>query len=259
MNTKFQDQPSVYPKHCPDGKAVKTLAQTLLERRATSHFKSDPVPEEYLDAILQFAAQAPSGYNLQPWRFIVVREKVNRQRLQRVAFNQEKISEAPVILIAFAIKDDWKNYIDDIFQEGIRRGFGQPEMLPGLKKMASDFLETQIEAPIWLNRHTMIAVTTMMLVAESYGLDTAPMEGFDPEAIRREFGLPDQAEIVALLAMGYGKGPDKPYCGRLALAEMVYDENLSRPWNSNGKSPDLAAKEASETIVREMPDMLEPA
>ncbi len=46
----------------------------------------------------------------------------------------------------------------------------------------------------------MIAMTTMMLMAEAYGLDTAPMEGFDPQAVGREFGLPDNAEIVALLA-----------------------------------------------------------
>src|SRR5439155_17014391 len=137
MKTMFQDKPTVYPKNCVDGKAMKSLPHVLLERRATSHFKPDPVPEEYLEAILQFAAQAPSGYNLQPWRFIVVREKENRERLQRAAFNQQKISEAPVVIITFAIKDDWKNYIDAIFQEGVRRGHGKPEMIPALKKQAS--------------------------------------------------------------------------------------------------------------------------
>ncbi len=255
----FQDKPSVYPRHCPDGKAAKSLTQTLLDRRATPHFKSDPVPEEYLEAILQFAAQAPSGYNLQPWRFIVVRDKANRERLQKVAFNQLKASQAPVVIIAFAIKDDWKNSIDAIFQEDIRRGHGQPEMLPGLKKMASDFLEHQIPAPVWLNRHTMIAVTTMMLVAESYGLDTAPMEGFVSEAVIREFGLPEQAEVVALLAIGYGQGPDKSYGGRLALSEIVHEEHFGCPWNSVGKSADQSAKKASEEIVREAPETLQPA
>lgn len=255
----FQEKPVVYPRHCPDGKAAKPLTQTLLDRRATSHFKPDPVPEEYLDAILQFAAQAPSGYNLQPWRFIVVREKANRERLQKAAFNQLKASEAPVVIIAFGIKDDWRNSMDAILLEGIRRGHGQPEMLPGLKKMASDFLEHQVAAPVWLNRHTMIAVTTMMLVAESYGLDTAPMEGFIPEAVIREFGLPEKTEVVALLAIGYGKGPDKPYGGRLALSEMVYEEHFGRPWNSVGKSTDQSAKVAPAEIEREIPETLQPA
>jgi nitroreductase len=243
MKTMFQDKPAAYPKQCPDGAAMKSLPQALMDRRATSHFKPDPVPEHYLQAILQFAGQAPSGYNLQPWRFIVVRDKENRARLQKAAFNQEKVSEAPVMIIAFAIHDDWKNYIDAVFQEGVRRGFGKPEMIPNLKKQCADFLEKGIPQPVWLNRHTMIAVTTMMLVAETYGLDTAPMEGFDPVAVGREFGLPENAEVVALLAIGFGRQPDKPYGGRFVLGEIVHDEHFGKRWmgDGNGKSSDELA------------------
>jgi nitroreductase len=259
MKTMFQDKPAIFPKHCPDGKAMKPLTEVLLDRRATSHFKPDAVPEEYLEAILQFAAQAPSGYNLQPWRFIVVREKKNRERLQKAAFNQEKVGEAPVVIIAFAIKDDWKNYIDAIFDEGVRRGYGKPESVQAIKKQAADFLEKGISPPVWLNRHTMIAVTTMMLVAETYGLDTAPMEGFDPQVVAREFSLPENAEIIALLAIGYGKEPDKPYGGRFALAEIVHDEHFGRRWNSNGKSADQSSKEMFEEIERKATKPLQPA
>jgi nitroreductase len=250
MKIMFQDKPAVFPKLCPDGKAMKTLTQALLDRRATPHFKPEPVPEKYLEAILRFAAQAPSGYNLQPWRFIVVREKENRECLQKAAFNQEKIGEAPVVIIAFAIKDDWKNYIDAIFDEGVRRGYGKPENVPQIKKQAANFLEKEIPAPLWLNRHTMIAMTTMMLVAETYGLDTAPMEGFDAEAVRRGFGLPENAEIIALLAIGFGKAPDKPYAGRLALAEIVHDEHFGEPWKSDEKKAQESSRKTFEEIER---------
>jgi nitroreductase len=54
---------------------------------------------------------------------------------------------------------------------------------------------------VWLNRHVMIAVTTMMLAAEVFGYDTAPMEGFDPDGVKREFGIPDEAEVVCLLPL----------------------------------------------------------
>src|SRR3712207_7681115 len=53
-----------------------------LERRATNHFTDEEVPEEYLNAILRLAAQAPSGYNLQPWRFVVVRSEEHTSELQ---------------------------------------------------------------------------------------------------------------------------------------------------------------------------------
>ncbi|HTR43877.1 MAG TPA: nitroreductase family protein [Pseudomonadales bacterium] len=259
MKTKFQDKPAQFPQRCPDGKAMKPLTQVLLDRRATPHFKDNPVPDEYLEAILQFAGQAPSGYNLQPWRFIVVRKKENRQRLQKAAYNQEKIIEAPVVIIAFAGKNDWKNYIDDVFDEGVSRGSGRPEKVPEIKKQAAAFLEKSIPQEIWLNRHTMIAVTTMMLVAESYGLDTAPMEGFDPKAVANEFGLPSNAEVIALLAIGFAQEPDKPYAGRFALSEIVHDEHFGQRWNGNGqKGADIIGK-IGEQIKRKATEELQPA
>ena len=180
MNTKFRDKPAAYPARGADGKPLKPLPQVLLDRRATAHFKPDSVPEEYLEAILRFGTQAPSGYNLQPWRFLVVREKENRQRLKTAAFGQQKIAEAPVVIIAYAIQNDWRNYFDDILEEGVRRGCTSRDTLPELKQQAANFLEKQISQSVWLNRQTMIAVTSMMLLAGAFGLDTAPMEGFDP-------------------------------------------------------------------------------
>ena len=91
----FQDKPTHFPQTQVNGAPLKPITQVLLDRRATPHFKHDPVPEEYLEAILSLAAQAPSGYNLQPWRFIVVRDAENRHRLQKAALNQSKVSEAP--------------------------------------------------------------------------------------------------------------------------------------------------------------------
>lgn len=251
----FQDKPLVFPKSQVGGKALKSITQVLLDRRATAHFKSDPVPDEYLEAILRFAMQAPSGYNLQPWRFLVVREKNNRLRLQKAAMGQAKVGEAPVVVVAFAIKDDWKNYLDSIFQEGVRRGTGKADQIENMKKLAAEFLN-QFPPAVWLNRHTMIAFTTMMLVAEAYGLDTAPMEGFDPEAVKEEFGLPSEAEVVALLAIGFAKEPDKIYGGRLAWDEIVHEEEFGRRWSE--KNSDAQSRHMLDEISRKEKEVMQP-
>ena len=127
-----------------------------------------------------------------------------------------------------------------------------------MKQQAGNFLGKGIPQEIWLNRHTMIAVTTMMLVAETYGLDTAPMEGFDPQAVKREFGLPENAEVIALLAIGFAKEPDKPYIGRFALSEIVSDEQFGQPWNGNGKAENKPSGELFETIKRKATETLQP-
>jgi nitroreductase len=225
-STKFAERPSAFPDKQIDGRALKPLPEVLRERRATEHFDSQfEVPEVYLNAILNFAGQAPSGYNLQPWRFIVVRDLANRQRLQKVAFGQPKIAEAPVVIIALGMKEEVKKRAAEIFREGLRRGIGKPEKLDATINGALKFLGTQ-QMEAWVNRHVMIAVTTMMLVAEAYGFDTAPMEGFDEAGVKREFNVADEASVVALLAIGRRSGPDKAYPGRFDLDEIVFQEKF---------------------------------
>jgi nitroreductase len=226
----MSEKPSNFPATQPDGSPLKPITQVLLDRRATMRFKPDePVPDEFLDAILSFGSQAPSGYNLQPWRFIVVRDEENRRRLRRAAMNQAKVAEAPVVIIAVGVKSDLEQRADQALREGARRGAGKFEEVDRAKRGAMKFLST-ISPDVWLNRHTMIAVTTMMLVAESYGFDTAPMEGFDPEAVKLEFGIPAEDEVVALLALGRAEKPEKAYPGRFPIEHIVFSERYGDAW-----------------------------
>jgi nitroreductase len=227
----MQDQPTNLPTTQAGGQPLKPITRVLLERRATIHFTSEEVPDEILNAILKLGAQAPSGYNLQPWRFIVVREPENRKRLQAVAFNQPKVAEAPVIIIAVGMKEEWKQTAQQVFEEGARRGAGSPDTAEQAAQQAVGFVSS-MDARMWVNRHTMIALTTMMLVAEAYGFDTAPMEGFDAAGVKREFNLPDEAEVVALLAIGRAAEPDKPYTGRFPLDRIVFAERYGEAWKS---------------------------
>ncbi|HEX8071886.1 MAG TPA: nitroreductase family protein [Pyrinomonadaceae bacterium] len=226
----MQDKPTNLPPTRPDGAPLKPLTEVLLERRATPEFTDEEVPEEYLEAILRLGLQAPSGYNLQPWRFIVVRDPANRQRLQAVAFNQPKVGQAPVVVIAVGMKEEWQRTADEVFREGAERGAGKIETWEKYRDSAFGFLNGMQHMPTWVNRHTMIAFTAMMLAAEAYGFDTAPMEGFDAAAVKREFNLPEEAEVCALLAIGRAAGPEKPYPGRFGLGRVVFSERYGEPW-----------------------------
>ncbi len=226
----MQDKPTNLPPMRADGTPLKPLAQTVLERRATNQFTDEAVPDEYLNAILRLAAQAPSGYNLQPWRFIVVRAEANRQRLMAAAFKQPKVGQAPVVVIALGMKEEWRRTADEVFREGAERGAGDVAKWQQYRDSAFQFLDNMQSMPVWVNRHTMIAFTTLMLAAEAYGFDTAPMEGFDAAAVKREFNIPDEAEVCALLAIGRAKEPDKAYPGRFALDRIVFSERYGDAW-----------------------------
>lgn len=203
----------------------EAFASLLRERRATTHFLPDPVPEEDVNRIFACALNAPSGFNLQPWRFVIVRDAAQRRRLRAAALDQAKVSEAPVVIVAFGRRDHWSEHADEIFQDAAQRGALKAENLGEQQKQAVGFI-SKLPPAVWLNRHVMIGFTCLMLAAEALGWDTAPMEGFDPARVADVLNLPNDAEVVALLAIGRHAPPDRAFPGRLAPERMVYMERF---------------------------------
>src|SRR5688572_30390525 len=128
------EKPTDFPRKSVNGSELKPLPELLLGRRATRSFKPDPIPDEYVDAIVRLGTQAPSGYNLQPWRFLVVREAENRRRLMQASFNQPKVGEAPVVIIALGMKNEWRAQAEEVFKEGAARRAGSRDWENYLKQ-----------------------------------------------------------------------------------------------------------------------------
>jgi nitroreductase len=78
----------------------------------------------------------------------------------------------------------------------------------------------------------MIAYTHMMLMAESLGYDTAPMEGFEQAKVCETLKLPMSYWVVALLAVGRLKGQDKFDGGRFEMSHTVFGEEYGKPLKS---------------------------
>src|SRR4028118_2256167 len=76
-----------------------SLKDSIEQRRAARAFKSDPIPEVILKEIFRLGVRSPSGYNLQPWRFIAVQDPESKQKLAACAFDQRQVVEAPTVLI----------------------------------------------------------------------------------------------------------------------------------------------------------------
>src|SRR5271155_5988657 len=85
--------------------AEKTLSRAIAERRASPSFDESPIPVADLRKILEAGLLAPSGYNLQPWRFIVVRSPEQKKKLRAASFNQAKVEEASVMIVACGAPD----------------------------------------------------------------------------------------------------------------------------------------------------------
>jgi nitroreductase len=207
----------------------KTLSQAIAERRATPSFDGAPMPEEDLKKILEAGLHAPSGYNMQPWRFIVVRSEEQKKRLRGASFNQAKVEEASAVIVACGDADGWRSGdLEEMLRLG-REG-GMPETYAAQAQVnIPNYLANHPNLTAWLYKHTMIALTSMMLMAEVLGYDTAPMEGFEEEKVRDVLKLPLSYHVVALLGLGHLRGDDKFYGGRFGMERTVFDGEYGKP------------------------------
>src|SRR5437660_11422787 len=78
----------------------RLLSEVIEERRATPSFDGSPVADQDLERILDAGRKAPSGYNLQPWRFVVVRWPEMKKKLRAAAMGQAKVEEAGAVIVA---------------------------------------------------------------------------------------------------------------------------------------------------------------
>jgi nitroreductase len=215
----------------------KPLSVAVSERRATRHFDPTPVDEADLLRILEAGRLAPSGYNLQPWRFVVVRNAEQRHRLREAAMGQPKVEEAPTVIVACGDPLGWQQGdLDDLLkvsqisaeQESTRRNVTKFLSTPGNHGGIGPDLS------VWVNRQVMIAFTTMMWMAEALGYDTAPMEGFWEDKVRSVLAIPDHVRVVALLAIGRRSGEDRPFGGRFPLSHSFFAERWGESLILNG-------------------------
>ena len=207
----------------------KTLSRAITERRASPSFDGSPISDADLKGILQAGLQAPSGYNLQPWRFVVVRSPEQKKKLRAASYNQAKVEEASVMIVACGDADGWRSGdLDEMLRLG-RLG-GMPEnYAEKIKSTIPNYFSNHPNMAMWLNRQVMLAFTHMLLMAEVLGYDTAPMEGFEEDKVHEVLKLPLSYSVVALLGIGHLKGPDKYFGDRFGIARTVFAEEYGKP------------------------------
>ncbi len=207
-----------------------SLTEAIKTRRAARAFRPTPLPDGVLEAIFDLALQSPSGYNLQPWRFIVVKETANKEKLKACAFDQPQISQAPVVLICCGdrriINPD---YIEEMIQLGITSGGVNEkyaEFMRGAIPQLFEYKPSFESLEAWTNRHTMLAVAYLTIVAKAFGVDSCPMEGFVSAQVKEAFEIPDEVDVCCLLPLGYADEPTKRYGGRFGMERVCYGESF---------------------------------
>jgi nitroreductase/dihydropteridine reductase len=182
------------------------LLESLEWRYATKKMNGDKIPQDKLDRILQATRLAPSSYGLTPYNVIVVEDQKLKEELQGACYGQTQLTESSAVLV-FATWDDVTEDSVNIYINEIARQREIPvESLEGMAGMMKGSLSnmTQEQKISWAQRQAYIGLGFALVAAATEGVDSTPMEGFNPPAVDKILGLQEHGLMsVVVLPLGY--------------------------------------------------------
>jgi nitroreductase len=168
--------------------------ELVKNRRSFRRFKSDPVPKDIVEKVLEAARHSPSAGNSQPWEFVVVQDAETKKSItQSITSGYQKLHKAdPTMYWAVAVQPHLSTAPVLIIVCGDRR----------LEKTYPVHLPREV----LLRQSLAVTIYTLQLAAESFGLATAwaTMQTEARETqIRKLLGIPDVYTIDHIIPLGY--------------------------------------------------------
>jgi nitroreductase len=190
-----------------------SFLELVKKRRSIKRFKPEPIPDEYVDKIIEAARWAPSGANSQPWEFIVVKKQELKDTISQF------IKERNVL-----------NYRMELTREPEQRFFKQASPPPRsgfedapvyiilcgdprtenayplnafLQRGEANFISGLASAFLYMH----LAATTLGLASQWVATTT---DHFVQSLIKDLLGVPKELEIYDMMAVGYPAAEPKP-------------------------------------------------
>jgi len=194
-----------------------SVAEAAAKRRSIRAFDPDPIPHEDLDAIFEITRLAPSAWNLQPWRFVVVEDPERKAQLAEAAFGQRQVSSAPAVIGIYTDMRDTLEHADRVIHPALA-GEERARARRSIDRAFENKSTEEREA--WAAHQGYIALGYLLLAAAERGFDTSPMLGFDHARARTALDAPAHAHVIALVAIGKGRETGRSH-HRLPLSALT--------------------------------------
>ncbi|MDF2984604.1 MAG: nitroreductase family protein [Eubacterium sp.] len=180
------------------------VEKIIKERRSAKNFiEGEPISREELNDIFELVRYAPSCFNLQHAKYIVITDPLKKDKLMEAAFKQYKIHTASAAILVLGNKDEYLN-AENLYEGMLNLNILNKQeydmtisTIHGLYKGRGD--EFKRDEAI---RNACLSAMLFMLAAKDKGWETCPMIGFDPDKIKNMLGIPDNLVPALLITLG---------------------------------------------------------
>lgn len=182
----------------------------VMRRYAVKKFNGKKVDESTISKLVELIQFSASSFNLQPWKIKVVTDQKIKDEICKVSWNQPQVNTCSHLLVLCA-DSNVSALIDQLEALLLANGANADSLkdyLGMMRGFASGMNDDQKK--IWAQKQCYIALSNAMNGATSLGLDSCPMEGFDPAAVDKILHLPKNLHSTLLVPIGYPEDMPRP-------------------------------------------------
>lgn len=196
-----------------------SVEKALSTKSSAHNFEKTVLPDETLRNLVDLALRAPSAYNLQPWRLVIVRDSAVLEKLRGVAYGQAKITEssATIVVVAQApSQSDFDKICDMMLERGMEKGLVDSMRASAVRSIPTDPADKRV----FLAKHGGLLGAHVLMAAAGLGLDACPMGGFQEDGVKQLLGIPAEAMVPMIIVVGKAKA--QPQKARLDGSQAAY-------------------------------------
>ncbi len=203
--------------------SIMDTIKTIESRRSFKHYDPEhEMSEEEEKKLLNLAMLTPTAFNLQHWRFVVVRDPEVRQQIKEVAWGQAQVTDASILIVMTGDAQIWQKDPARLWVNAPQEV--QDMLVPAIDGYYRDKPQVQRDEVM---RSCGLAGQTIMLAAKAMGYESCPMDGFDFDAVAKIINLPEDHVISFMIAVGKGTKEPWPRPGQLSYDEVVIRDKFS--------------------------------
>lgn len=197
--------------------------ETIYKRRAVKHFDATHALTDTEERkLLEATIQAPTSFNIQHWRIVILRDPELRARIRKeFGHDQAQMTDASLLLLFTADIKAWQKSPERYWMNAPRE----------IADLLVGWMGPFHEGREWLQRDEAqrsigMAMQTLMLAAQDMGYESCPMIGFDSEKVAELIQLPEDHVMGPMVAIGKGLKAAWPKPGQLPLEEIIYENSF---------------------------------
>jgi nitroreductase len=202
------------------------LAVSLRAGEDFSAFKPQGIPDISLEHMIELARLTPSEWNLQPWRWIIVRSESGKQRLESSVYIHVRLSSAPAVFICLSDTQAWKSAPQYLQEMVANKKMTEEEARETLRRIREYYSVSPEIAKRAALANAFVALHQLLLAAAESDLSAYWVTEFNERKVKTDFHIPDQFVVAALLALGYQNGALPSPTPKLPLQALVYEEKF---------------------------------